>query len=49
MAQNQQKYDTEYKVQAVKLTKEIEPVKAAAELGVSVNTANDPSNFRLPS
>lgn len=38
MAQNQQKYDTEYKVQAVKLAKEIGPVKAAAELGVPVNT-----------
>lgn len=38
MAQNQQKYDTEYKVQTVKLAKEIGPVKAAAELGILVNT-----------
>lgn len=38
MAQNQSKYDMEYKVQAVKLAKEIGSVKAAAELGVPVNT-----------
>lgn len=38
MAQNQKKYDTEYKVQAVKLSKEIGSVKAAAELGIPVNT-----------
>jgi len=38
MAQNQKKYDTEYKVQAVKLSKEIGSVKAAVELGIPVNT-----------
>lgn len=38
MARNQKKYDTEYKVQAVKLSKEIGSVKAAAELGIPVNT-----------
>lgn len=38
MAKNQQKYDTEYKVQAIKLAKEIGPVKAAAELGIPINT-----------
>ncbi len=32
MTQNQIKYDTEYKVQAVKLSKEIGSVKAATEL-----------------
>lgn len=34
MAQNQQNYNTEYKVQDVELAKEIGPVKAAAELGI---------------
>ncbi len=38
MTQNQKKYDTEYKVQAIKLAKEIGTVKAAAELGIPVNT-----------
>ncbi len=38
MGQNQKTYDKEYKVQAVKLSKEIGSVKAAAELGISVNT-----------
>lgn len=38
MAQDQQKYDTEYKVQTVKFAEETGPVKAAAELGVPVNT-----------
>jgi len=37
MAQNQKKYVTEYKVQAIKLLKEIGCVKVAAELGTSVN------------
>ncbi len=38
MAQNQKKYSIEYKIQAVKLSKEIGSVKAASELGISVNT-----------
>lgn len=38
MAQNQQKYDTEYKIQAIKPVKEIGLVKVAAELGMPVNT-----------
>lgn len=38
MAHNQRKYDTEYKIQAVKLSKEIGSAKAAAELGISVDT-----------
>lgn len=38
MAQAQKKYDKEYKVQAIKLAKEIGAVKAAAELGIAVNT-----------
>lgn len=38
MAKKQKKYDTEYKVQAIKLSREIGPVKTAAELGISVNT-----------
>ena len=37
MAENRQ-YDHEYKVQAVKLTKEIGQAKAAEELGVPKNT-----------
>ena len=38
MAQNQKKYDTEYKIEAIKLAKEIGAAKAAAELGVPINT-----------
>ena len=38
MARNQRKYDAEYKVQAVKLSNEIESSKAAAELGIPVDT-----------
>ena len=38
MAQAQKKYDKEYKVQAIKLAKEIGAVKAAEELGIPVNT-----------
>lgn len=38
MAQNQRKYDTEYKIQAIKLSKEIGSAKAAFELGIPVNT-----------
>ena len=38
MAQAQKKYDREYKVQAIKLAKETGAVKAAAELGIPVNT-----------
>ena len=34
----QRKYDPEYKVQAVKLAKEIGGAKAASELGIPVNT-----------
>ena len=34
----QKKYDTEYKVQAVKLSEEIGASKAASELGISVDT-----------
>ena len=37
MAQNR-KYDQEYKIQAVKLAKEIGTAKAARELGISSNT-----------
>ena len=37
MAENKQ-YDHEYKVQAVKLAKEIGQAKAARELGVPINT-----------
>ena len=33
MARNQRKYNTEYKVQAVKLSNEIGSSKAAVELG----------------
>ena len=35
MARNQRKYNTEYKVQAVKLSNEIGSSKAAVELGIS--------------
>ena len=38
MAQNQRKYNTEYKVQAVKLSNEIGSSKEAAELGIPVDT-----------
>lgn len=38
MARNQRKYDTEYKVQVVKLSKEIGSAKATFELGISVDT-----------
>lgn len=38
MAQNQRKYDKEYKVEAVKLQKEIGTAKAASELGVPKDT-----------
>ncbi|MGE1063066.1 transposase [Megasphaera paucivorans] len=34
----QQKYDVEYKIQAIKLAKEVGSVKATAELGIPVNT-----------
>ena len=38
MARNQRKYDAEYKVQAVKLSNEKGSSKAAAELGIPVDT-----------
>ena len=38
MAGKQKKYDKEYKVQAVKLAKEVGGAKAAAELGIPVDT-----------
>ncbi len=38
MAHKQRKYDMEYKIQAVKLAKEIGGAKAAAELGIPENT-----------
>ena len=38
MAQKQRKYDMEYKIQAVKLAKEIGGAKAATELGIPENT-----------
>ena len=38
MAKKQRMYDMEYKVQAVKLAKELGGAKAAAELGISENT-----------
>ena len=38
MAQNQRKYDKEYKIQAVKLAKEIGGAKAAKELGIPEGT-----------
>lgn len=34
MAKKQRKYDMEYKIQAVKLAKELGGAKAAAELGI---------------
>ena len=38
MARNQRKYNTEYKVQAVKLSNEIGSSKTAVELGIPVDT-----------
>ena len=38
MARSQRKYDHEYKVQAVKLAKEIGGAKAAKELGIPEGT-----------
>ncbi len=38
MAKKQRKYDMEYKIQAVKLAKELGGAKAAAELGIHENT-----------
>ena len=38
MTKKQRKYDMEYKIQAVKLAKEIGGAKAAAELGTAENT-----------
>ncbi len=38
MAGKQKKYDREYKIQAVKLSKEIGGAKAAAELGIPADT-----------
>ncbi len=38
MAQEQRKYEKEYKIQAVKLAKEIGAGKAAKELGIPVDT-----------
>ena len=39
MAGKQRTYDKEYKIQAVKLSKEIGGAKAAAELGIPVDTS----------
>lgn len=38
MAKKQRKYDMEYKIQAVKLAKELGGAKAVAELGIPENT-----------
>ena len=38
MGKQQQKYDMEYKIQAVKLARELGGARAAAELGISENT-----------
>ena len=38
MAKKQRKYDMEYKIQAVKLAKELGGARAAAELGIPENT-----------
>lgn len=38
MAKKQRTYDMEYKIQAVKLAKELGGAKAAAELGIPENT-----------
>ncbi|CUX18673.1 transposase [Clostridium sp. C105KSO13] len=40
MARNQRQYDTDYKIQSVKLSKEIGLTKAAKELGISTSTLN---------
>ena len=40
MARNQRKYDYEYKVQAVKLAREIGGTKAAKELGIPEGTVH---------
>ena len=54
MARNQRKYNTEYKVQAIKLSNEIGSSKAAVELGIPVdalpevrqqNTHHDPGAY----
>lgn len=37
MAKKQRKYDIEYKIQAVKLAKELGGAKAASELGIPEN------------
>ena len=41
MARSQRKYDHEYKVQAVKLAKEIGGAKAAKELGIPEGTIHE--------
>jgi len=41
MEGKQEKYEKEYKIQAVKLSKEIGGTKAAAELGIPVDTLYD--------
>ena len=38
MSRTQRKYDQEYKIQAVKLAKEIGGAKAAKELGIPLST-----------
>ena len=38
MAKKQRKYDMEYKIQAVKLAKELGGAKTASELGIPENT-----------
>ena len=38
MAKKQRKYDMEYRIQAVKLAKELGGAKAASELGIPENT-----------
>lgn len=40
MARNQRHYDKEYKIQAIKLAKEIGTNKAARELGIAPSTLN---------
>ena len=49
MARNQRKYNTEYKVQAVKLSNEIGSSKAAVELRIPVDTLfhGSPKNNRM--
>ena len=41
MAKKQRKYDMEYKIQAVKLAKELGGAKAASELGIPENATHD--------